>query len=338
MAFSPPTYNLVCNIWRYGGGPPSPPDVVCVGNLAYGKRESVPWRGDTVERSGRGAMWLLIPPTVDIRDTKDPSGSDVVEVPAGSGRIYDVAWTDYAGTGFSNMHIFAELLDRGPWPVPFPPPAPPSPPPTVPVTILNPPPPTSIITYPGLPNQVPYAQLSVFSVNPSGLAPGVTSSAGGSIILRDSAVLTVVGGQAVNLSVWDVGPWTGFSDVTITGAAPGILWSIVSPVSYPTYLSLYQNTLSALPIATQFPGAVTGPFRAVVAFGGYGMGAPLLPSAGWGWGGSSPIAGYTAFAGVNMVFGMCFRDFLGSDVAAIQLAGMMDASYLIGLAEVAHGP
>jgi hypothetical protein len=46
-----------------------------------------------------------------------------VEVPAGSGRYYEVVQVDDAGKGFPNEHRIAGLIatvDLGMWPVPYP--------------------------------------------------------------------------------------------------------------------------------------------------------------------------------------------------------------------------
>lgn len=131
MAFTLPTFNLAVNIWRNANPTTNPPDVVAIGNLAYGERNSVPYAVTTSNTTVYGGMWLLIPTGTDIRDNKDPVGPDTVEVPAGTGRFYDVVWVDDAGAGFPNQHRFALLISAGPWPVPFPSPAPPPPPASV---------------------------------------------------------------------------------------------------------------------------------------------------------------------------------------------------------------
>lgn len=113
MAFQQPTYNILFNAWRSDHSPAIwPPDVAAAkGNLAWGKRVN------TMSTGGTGsagvpvtAMTLLLEATVDLRDQWSTTGSDVVEVPAGSGRFY-VVWTcDYIGLGFPNAHKGATLI------------------------------------------------------------------------------------------------------------------------------------------------------------------------------------------------------------------------------------
>jgi hypothetical protein len=62
----------------------------------------------------------LLPRGTDVRDIKDPAGADVCEIPANTGRFYDVVWVDDLGLGFPNEHRFAEVIGKIPWPVPFP--------------------------------------------------------------------------------------------------------------------------------------------------------------------------------------------------------------------------
>lgn len=121
MAFSVPAMPLPVNVWRQGAALTDPPAVTTVGNLAWGRRVAAPASGGT---SGLGVVFtaetLLLPPLVDVRDGSCPSGPDVVEVPAGSGRFYDVATVDDIGKGFANEHRAAVLTKHGPWPQPIP--------------------------------------------------------------------------------------------------------------------------------------------------------------------------------------------------------------------------
>jgi hypothetical protein len=67
-------------------------------------------------------MSLLLPPLSDVRGPQDSSGfTDVVEVPAGSGRYYGVAAVDDIGKGYSNEHRTASLYALpGTWLAPYP--------------------------------------------------------------------------------------------------------------------------------------------------------------------------------------------------------------------------
>jgi hypothetical protein len=121
MAFSVPTFNLTCNIWRGASGPPAPPSVVAECNLAWGRRVSHFPSGLGVDPAS--AMTLLLPVGTDIRSLVCATGSDWVEVPAGTGRFYVVLGVDDVGKGFPNEHRAALLLPTdnfGPWPSPIP--------------------------------------------------------------------------------------------------------------------------------------------------------------------------------------------------------------------------
>lgn len=125
--FSLPTFNLTVNAWRSIHNPlVDPPDTVEDCNLAWGRRASVPASGGT---STVGvvftAMTLLLPPLSDVRDGLQPgTGADVVEVPAGSGRFYDVLLVDDIGKGFPNEHrcavVLKSVLPGLQWPTPYP--------------------------------------------------------------------------------------------------------------------------------------------------------------------------------------------------------------------------
>jgi hypothetical protein len=66
------------------------------------------------------SMYLLVPAGTDLRDNHNLTGSDVVVVPAGSGRGYFVDQVDDLGKGFANEHRFALLSKAGAWPTPIP--------------------------------------------------------------------------------------------------------------------------------------------------------------------------------------------------------------------------
>lgn len=122
MAFSLPDFNLDVNIWDVNVVPPvGAPDVVTIGNLAWGRRVAVPSTGGT---SGLGVvlmtMTLLLPAGTDIFGDPDLLVTCVVEVPAGTARYYRVAFVDDAGKGFDNEHRNALLVQVLPMPRPLP--------------------------------------------------------------------------------------------------------------------------------------------------------------------------------------------------------------------------
>jgi len=120
MPYVLPTFNVAVNVWHGGNAPPAPPDLVTVGNLTPGRRTLTPYALEPAGAQIAANMHLLLPPATDVRDSKAASGNDLVEVPAGSGRLYDVLFVDDIGFGFANEHRFAQLAGKGPWPVPFP--------------------------------------------------------------------------------------------------------------------------------------------------------------------------------------------------------------------------
>lgn len=122
MAYSLPSFNLLCNIYTKTAltvlPAPRIANVPC--NLAHGRRVypvGVP--------GVAGAAKLLLPAGTDIRDasTLGANLADTVEVPAGSGRHYVVITVDDLGKGFANEHryaIISKTVQYGFWPAPIP--------------------------------------------------------------------------------------------------------------------------------------------------------------------------------------------------------------------------
>jgi len=111
MAFQLPTFNLICNIWRFGVPTTDPPVAIAACNLAWGRRV---FSGDTATDPlglALPSMTLLLPTGSDIQSDVDTNGSpDTVEVPAGSSRFYTVHYVDYRGAGFLNEHLGAVIV------------------------------------------------------------------------------------------------------------------------------------------------------------------------------------------------------------------------------------
>jgi len=132
MAFTLPTFNLVCGLfagpWPVGASRLTPD---C--NLAMGRRSQVqyPSLGDPGESSASVYVLLLLPAFTDVRSRVLSNDADFVEVPLGSGRWYRVEWVEDIGKGFDNEHRAAGLLQVSEyldaflypglfWPVPMP--------------------------------------------------------------------------------------------------------------------------------------------------------------------------------------------------------------------------
>lgn len=122
MPFVLPTFNLTINIWHPPVNVLNPPAVTCPGNLAWSKRTKL----ILPTNPGPGVwplhvMHLLLPALTDVRDRFSNGGpSDVVEVPAGTGRFYFVVGVDDIGKGFPNEHRCALIYQGNAWPVPIP--------------------------------------------------------------------------------------------------------------------------------------------------------------------------------------------------------------------------
>ncbi len=120
MAFTLPTFNLLCNVFDNGTNTsPRISDLEC--NLAWGRRVNVASTGGT-DTLGIPlvTMTLLVPALSDIRGPQNAELEDNVECPAGSGRFYSVAFVDDIGKGFDNEHRCAVLEQSAPWPTPIP--------------------------------------------------------------------------------------------------------------------------------------------------------------------------------------------------------------------------
>ena len=120
MAFRVPAMPLAVNIWRNATGVLNPPDLITVGNLAWGRRVTaatgIP--GDPGEDTA--VNYLLVTALTDIRDNISPGGPDVVELPAGTLRYYYVKQVDDVGKGFANEFRVAVIAKLTPWPAPIP--------------------------------------------------------------------------------------------------------------------------------------------------------------------------------------------------------------------------
>lgn len=125
MAFTLPTFNLLCNIWHSPNVPViNPPDIALLRcNLAWGRRTNV-GLGNEGTNPVDGNMTLLLPALSDIRDVSGGAArADFVEVPAGTGRYYFAAFVDDIGKGFANEHrgaVIVKTIGSILWPIPIP--------------------------------------------------------------------------------------------------------------------------------------------------------------------------------------------------------------------------
>lgn len=131
LGYSIPTFVLPVDIYT-GPWPTKVYRLSVLGNLGQGRRiNPQPIDGISLVDTLSPESQLLLPALTDVRDFSCLSGNDVVEVPAGSGRWYQVMSVDDAGKGFSNEHRIAwicKISDRSNsvdfpglyWPTPIP--------------------------------------------------------------------------------------------------------------------------------------------------------------------------------------------------------------------------
>lgn len=109
MAFTVPQFPLTCDI--YAG--PWVTKVLRLNspcNLGQGRRVMPNMFFEPTAPEGyTTTSQLLLPALTDVRDGSCMFDTDIVEVPAGSGRWYSVLTVDDIGKGFPNEHRFALL-------------------------------------------------------------------------------------------------------------------------------------------------------------------------------------------------------------------------------------
>lgn len=113
MAFRTPTFNLSVNIWRGAGGGPylyTAPTLTVSGNLSPGKRVTMQSPAAVLSASRPTIfMELLLPAGTAISPGYNGNARDIVEVPAGSLRVYHVMAVDDSAKGFGNEYRIAFL-------------------------------------------------------------------------------------------------------------------------------------------------------------------------------------------------------------------------------------
>lgn len=118
MAYIPPTFNLSGNIWRAATPPPAPPTLITPCQLRAAGKQST---GQDSLNNAWPFLWsALFPRATDVRDPNGPALGDIVEIPGGTGRYYDVIYVDDVSRGFANEYRIAFLRKRPPWPAPIP--------------------------------------------------------------------------------------------------------------------------------------------------------------------------------------------------------------------------
>lgn len=129
MGYVLPTFNLLFNAKKNAGTfispvPPVAPfrltNQPCA--LVWGRRVAVGSTGGTTQQGVlTQGISLLVGPRTDVRSPACIAGEDCLEVPAGTGRWYQVMMVDDIGRGWPNEHRSALLLAiLATWPAPIP--------------------------------------------------------------------------------------------------------------------------------------------------------------------------------------------------------------------------
>jgi hypothetical protein len=117
MAFRLPTLNLLCNIWTNTGIPPIP-----VARAANVPCQLAPDRTIlfTTGFAVRSIMQVLkVAAGTDIRGTQQSTGTDLIELPAGSACYYTVWAVGDMARGFPNEYRYGLItFAAGPTPLP----------------------------------------------------------------------------------------------------------------------------------------------------------------------------------------------------------------------------
>lgn len=123
MAFSPPTFNLLCDVYTFGTYPIGPPRLAGI---------SCQWRGigkmTAVQSLNQIAFFsvlteILLPIGTDVRgDFETPiNNPDTIVLSPGSLDLpFQTADVTDVGKGFTNEYRVAFVYKLAPWPVPIP--------------------------------------------------------------------------------------------------------------------------------------------------------------------------------------------------------------------------
>lgn len=113
MGFSPPTFNLICKLYRGRWLLKTLIDDALPCNLAMGKRVQTA-NFDIAEPAYQPMQpHLMVPALTDVRDFSQAGAVgryDMVEVPADSGRWYRIGIVDDVGKGFDNEYRLCGML------------------------------------------------------------------------------------------------------------------------------------------------------------------------------------------------------------------------------------
>jgi len=110
MSFTVPTFNLTVDIYNVILPSTTTLRSTTPCNLAMGRRINWILSAALTGQGTEGSTpMLLLPALTDIRDASTGQESDIVEVPSGSGRWYQVRNVDDVGKGFPNEYRMATI-------------------------------------------------------------------------------------------------------------------------------------------------------------------------------------------------------------------------------------
>lgn len=119
MSFRVPQMPTLANIWHAPNEPPDPPDDQYFCQLrAPGEQQA----GLFIITPGNlSATWqALFVKETDVRDINGGLRGDFIEIPLGTGRMYEVVYVDDVAKGFPNEYRMAAVRKITPWPIPIP--------------------------------------------------------------------------------------------------------------------------------------------------------------------------------------------------------------------------
>lgn len=121
---APPQFPLLANVWHTGNPVTDPPDLA---NIKAELRATVTHRQVTSTLTlnrGNITRFIYFEKHTDVRAIWPSGFGDVVELPAGSRRYYDIVDVEDVAKGFPNeFRIAAVTVTTNvtpPWPVPYP--------------------------------------------------------------------------------------------------------------------------------------------------------------------------------------------------------------------------
>jgi hypothetical protein len=110
MSFTVPNFNLLCNVYDGPWSTKTARLLLLPCNLAMGRRVQQLGPSVLFAPEGAAAPNLLVPAFSDVRDSSCALFPDLIEVPAATGRWYQVNLVDDVGKGFPNEYRLVSMF------------------------------------------------------------------------------------------------------------------------------------------------------------------------------------------------------------------------------------